>query len=513
MSKTKIFIIGIDGATWKILTPLIEKGSLPFLSSLMNKGVWGKLISTTPPNSAVAWSTFQTGVNPGKHGVFDFFKHRLNPANPPIIDADDIKAEKFWDYLGRFGKKSLLLNMPISYPPRPMNGILVTSFLTPLNKQFTYPKEVEKKLNKIGYEIDVLMEGKYGFMSDESAVSFKPKKIFNKVVQISKTRVKAFKKLTKEAEFDFFFVYFKETDFIQHIFYNGVYTQKYLHELDGIIKQAYDFYDKEIDGRKYFMVMSDHGFHPSAKIQFSPYMWLKEEFGYFKEHGELFLFWKFLNKLNIKIKESGVFLTKNKRIKRVRDEFVRKVKGQEINNLKRGKKLVATLNGIYFFHSVDYKTKKQIVAKAKKLIYKGRKVFSFVGLPDDIYKGPFTNIAPDIVWIPNEEFTIDPSPLADRLFSKKETYIKGEHISDREGILIFTGPQVVENKKVDANIEDVLPTILFLYGLPISDKIDGKVKKEFFKKGSRLARTKPRKVNEKEQVSELVKKQLEELKT
>ena len=73
-TQGKVLIVGLDGATWTVLTPWLEDGSLPNLRRLCQAGCWGELLSTIPPLSAPAWSTFATGKNPGKHGVFHFVR-------------------------------------------------------------------------------------------------------------------------------------------------------------------------------------------------------------------------------------------------------------------------------------------------------------------------------------------------------------------------------------------------------------------------------------------------------
>ena len=158
--QDKVLIIGLDGGTWSVLTPWINNGSLPNLGRLQQAGCWGDLLSTIPPLTAPAWSTFATGKNPGKHGVFHFVSSgfsqaaRTVGATPEIVDSRSIKSATLWDILGHHNRKVGLVNIPMTYPPRPVNGFMITSFLTPPNASvFTYPPELSSKLTD--YQIDL----------------------------------------------------------------------------------------------------------------------------------------------------------------------------------------------------------------------------------------------------------------------------------------------------------------------------------------------------------------------
>src|SRR4051794_12898771 len=101
-SQQKVLIIGLDGATWTVLNPWIEDGSLPNLARLRARGCWGELFSTIPALTAPAWSTFLTGKNPGKHGVFHFVALDDDPDvgvddKAEIVDARSIKSPSLWD--------------------------------------------------------------------------------------------------------------------------------------------------------------------------------------------------------------------------------------------------------------------------------------------------------------------------------------------------------------------------------------------------------------------------------
>src|SRR4030042_950058 len=109
--KNRVIIIGLDGATWKVLSPLIKQGKLPFIKQLIKSGCHGKSISTIPSITAPAWVTFQTGVNPGKHSIYDFYRMKNKSRLP--ISSYDIKVPRFWEILHKKKKRSIVINMPV----------------------------------------------------------------------------------------------------------------------------------------------------------------------------------------------------------------------------------------------------------------------------------------------------------------------------------------------------------------------------------------------------------------
>src|SRR3990167_7466735 len=96
--KPKVLVIGIDGGTFDIINPLINKGSLPNLKRLIENGSSGILQSTIPPVSPAAWSTFITGQNPGSHGIYNFFDIWPNTYKLRILNASMRKGKSFWNY-------------------------------------------------------------------------------------------------------------------------------------------------------------------------------------------------------------------------------------------------------------------------------------------------------------------------------------------------------------------------------------------------------------------------------
>ena len=130
MSKPRVILVGVDGATQKILQPLIEQGKLPTFKRIQEEGVAGPLQSVTPPITPAAWSSFYTGKNPGKHGVFEFLYRKPNSYLKAPVNFTSIRAKKFWNYTDEAGLRTCLFNLPLLYPTQPVNGIAISGLLT-----------------------------------------------------------------------------------------------------------------------------------------------------------------------------------------------------------------------------------------------------------------------------------------------------------------------------------------------------------------------------------------------
>ena len=137
-----IIIIGLDGASFKLIKELIKKDSLPNIKRLINEGVSCRLKTTVPPSSAVSWSSMATGVNPGKHNIFSFFKYKEYKRYP--ISSRDRKFITLWHTLSKERKRVGIINFPVSFPPDRVRGFMISGMLTPgLHSNFTFPPQLK----------------------------------------------------------------------------------------------------------------------------------------------------------------------------------------------------------------------------------------------------------------------------------------------------------------------------------------------------------------------------------
>lgn len=147
--QQKVIVFGLDCATPQLVFDRYIS-DLPFLSSLMQKGVWGNLRSTTPAITVPAWMSMLSSRDPGDIGVYGFRSRKAGSAYDSIDIATSSsmkRVKKVWDYLGDEGLRSSLLGVPGTYPPSQINGKMVTCFLTPDSSvDFTYPQELKKEV-------------------------------------------------------------------------------------------------------------------------------------------------------------------------------------------------------------------------------------------------------------------------------------------------------------------------------------------------------------------------------
>jgi predicted AlkP superfamily phosphohydrolase/phosphomutase len=149
MTRLKLLVIGIDGATFDLIDPLIRKKKLPNISKLIMTGISAPLNSTVPPMTAIAWPSFFTGVNPGKHGLFDFIRVDRSTQNIHINSYQDVQTRSVWDYCSKNGLRSLVINVPVTFPPKGNDNTTVLSgMLTPPDKHYCSDIKLEKVIDK-----------------------------------------------------------------------------------------------------------------------------------------------------------------------------------------------------------------------------------------------------------------------------------------------------------------------------------------------------------------------------
>jgi predicted AlkP superfamily phosphohydrolase/phosphomutase len=136
----KVAVIGIDGATFDLLQPLLDAGKMPRLKKLIDEGASGLLTTTIPPVSASAWVSMATGTNPGQHGMIDFTYPRPDGYYIEVSNVTTWQAPPIWERVSRAGGKCGVVSLPMTYPPRPLNGYLLATFLAPTEDSgYTYP--------------------------------------------------------------------------------------------------------------------------------------------------------------------------------------------------------------------------------------------------------------------------------------------------------------------------------------------------------------------------------------
>jgi len=148
-TQEKVFVIGLDGATFDIVEPWVKQGLLPTLGRFMQNGVSGDLRSVIHPLTAPAWTSFMTGKNPGKHGVFDFIVRKEKSYDVRLVDSNIRDQNTLWKILSERNLRVGVMNIPLNYPPQPVNGWLISWMDAPgTGSTFTYPKSLYEEIRR-----------------------------------------------------------------------------------------------------------------------------------------------------------------------------------------------------------------------------------------------------------------------------------------------------------------------------------------------------------------------------
>ncbi len=143
----RVLIIGLDGATFDVLGPMIERGRMPNLAAIIREGASGVLNSTQPPITPAAWTTFMTGKGPGRHGIVDFERYDIRTNRLTFNSTMEIREKTFWDILSEKGFRVGSINLPMTYPPKRVNGFMISGFDAPsMEAEFTFPRDLKHEI-------------------------------------------------------------------------------------------------------------------------------------------------------------------------------------------------------------------------------------------------------------------------------------------------------------------------------------------------------------------------------
>ena len=218
----KVFIISLDGATFDVLRPLADQGYLPNLKRVMTEGLAADLESVIPPVTAPAWTSFMTGKTPGKHGIFDFTRFDPTDRSIKLNNAENIRSKTLWQILSEKGKRVIVLNMPYTYPPPQVNGVVVAGWDAPsVEANFTYPPEIRarifEKIPDYGSTLDLSLWNYLPTKSDQQFDLF-----VAKLVRSFQQGLELATFLLEENEWDVCMVHFQQTDWIQHKLWSSI---------------------------------------------------------------------------------------------------------------------------------------------------------------------------------------------------------------------------------------------------------------------------------------------------
>ena len=151
--RTPLLVVGLDGATFDLIEPLVAAGQLPVLAGLMARGAWCRLRSTLPAATFPAWTSLVTGVNPGRHGLLDFTQREPGSYQLRFVNGSYRRTPALWTRLSAAGGRVAAITVPATYPPEPVNGIMVSGFDSPLTTEidgrFVHPRSFHAEIRKL----------------------------------------------------------------------------------------------------------------------------------------------------------------------------------------------------------------------------------------------------------------------------------------------------------------------------------------------------------------------------
>ncbi|MFB6186828.1 MAG: alkaline phosphatase family protein, partial [Halobacteriaceae archaeon] len=125
MTSSKLLVVGLDGADWSLIDNWVDDGILPTIQDIKRNSTWGEMRSSIPPVTCPAWKCYSTGKNPGKLGVYWWETLDIETKSSMIPDATDFESLEVWDHLNEAGFSTGVIGMPLTYPPKDVDGYMV----------------------------------------------------------------------------------------------------------------------------------------------------------------------------------------------------------------------------------------------------------------------------------------------------------------------------------------------------------------------------------------------------
>ena len=501
----KVFILGLDGASPDIIDSLIQEGRLPSFKALMDGGVSGKLRTTIPPITGSAWSSFMTGKNPGKHGIFDFTYRKDGTYELSPISARMREGKAFWSIATEADKKVCVFNVPVTYPPDAVNGVMVSGMLTPSSRDdYTHPQSVASELDRL--------TGKYQIHITESYSKNREERFLKHLYEVTLKQKKAMDFLLERDEWDLFVAVFQGIDVLQHElwhtydrqhFRHGQHEERYI----DTIPQFYEYMDKVLGEVMHWcdkqgstlIVMSDHGAGPLKKLLYVNNFLIKKGFLKLQERTTtrfkylLFrlgmapmTFYHILLSVGLgRLKHKTRFGQGSSWLKKFFLSFedvdwsaskayaIGTTAGQVYVNLKGREP------GGIVEEGKEYETvREEIIAELRKLTDQqtGQHIIEEIYKKEELYSGPRAVSAPDIVFLPKglEIAAFGEYEFASHRILDYSRALSSSHRMD--GILMMKGEGLKQGVTImNGNIMDIAPTVLYLLGLFVAADMDGTV--------------------------------------
>lgn len=496
----KLYVVGFDGATWRFLRPLIERGEAPNFARLMSEGTSGRLLSTIPFQSAAAWVTFMTGKNSGKHGVYMFndydalsYTYAGRTANSRYFSGQTI-----FDIVGQLGGTVSAVRVPMTFPAWPIEGLMVSGFPTPGDTpESFYPPELQRELGNVAQPD----EPDFRLLTVEQQVESLERQMDRMSSMVERI-------LDRGTDQDLFMVVHRVPDPVHHFFikfvdprtpaYNeedarrwGDVVNRFYRRMDDALGEVLD----RITPDDTIFVISDHGGAITPPKQVNLNVWLaskglltpQQQAKGWRERiyalgqrflparlrtrlrraapkavkGELKGLWQGLQRIDFTRTQAYHFPMKNPPLA-----------GIVIN--QRGRQPSGIVEPSEYEALRDRLMREVTELRDPST---GQSIVHSVHKREDLYHGPYLERAPDIiVWFKDlyKEGPLAVGPLVGQVPFDELVQVPGAH--DEYGIFVAKGPGIAAGREIEeASLIDVPPTILHTMGLPVPTDMDGKV--------------------------------------
>jgi predicted AlkP superfamily phosphohydrolase/phosphomutase len=483
----RTLLIALDGATFRILDPLLAEGVMPCLAGLVRAGARGELLSTPNPLTPPAFTSMTTGRGPGHHGVYDFIRatERDGSLYFTLINARDVRCETVWSIASRGGRTVTALNFIAMYPPPRVDGYVVPGFVTSRHlKHSVHPPALYAELKALAtfdvreasWDVDQgrkpLLQG-LGEEEYQEGVDYQRRK--------ERQWFGVARHLMQAHPCDLTAVVFDGVDKLQHLMWPFIdpgcfgasptpfeqrmreLCKQYFRDLDGYLAALVDLAGPEAR----VLVVSDHGFGPTDEI-FYVNAWLAER-GY--------LVWRAgtpaddsesLTAPDLKRHYASIDWSRTTAYARTASSngiHIRVAAGP-------GHPGVAPADYAHFrARLVDDLERYRDPAT-------GTPVVRRVLLREEAFPGPHTTLAPDLTLVLRDggfaSILKASTPLRQR------SAVAGTHRP--EGILIAAGAGIRPAPALlsPMSIVDVTPTLLYSLGLPVPADLEGRVLEDIF---------------------------------
>jgi predicted AlkP superfamily phosphohydrolase/phosphomutase len=507
----KLLVIGLDGAPFPLIERWTRDGYLPNLARLIERGAFGVLNSTMPAHSPTAWATFLTGMNPGKHGVFDFVQREPGSYRLRVVRSDDIPGPSLWRWLGQNKRTVGVMNVPMTYPAEQVNGFLISGLGTPDYVPFASPLDLSERLTDQGYRVN----NRFFFdlrRQDEW---------LQDISEMTNLRGQTAVRLLAEERPEFFMVVFRNTDEICHFYWHHMDETHPVHDPHApdryktAIRDLYQLTDewigqllKTAGAETNIVVMSDHGAGPLYQDVFlNEWLWQQNLLVLKEEIGNQSQLWRLARRTGLTRERISRVLT-SLNLHRV-EVLIKRFLGDRIYLLPRDER-PEFLNAIDWTRTKAYsfgyygqifinligrepegivepgdeynRLRTQIAAQLQELTHPddGLPVVDQVYFNEELYDGPRLDNAPDLLAVMRDfSFTTrkgyEFAEVRGQIFHEPYTGETGSHRLD--GILIAAGPDIKTSTRLTEHhaIIDLTPTLLRLMDCPVPDFMDGDV--------------------------------------